>query len=82
MASPGLRLYSFKTPSEDKHNYPPLGCSLIGAATSELAELSASVQNAALSAPPVLAHPNSSGQAEFLGSLFQMLLQLLLHGVR
>jgi len=42
---------------EDKHSCPALGCSLIGVATSELAELSASAQNAALSVPPVLVHP-------------------------
>ena len=55
---------------EDKHSCHALGCSLIGAATSELVELSASVRNAALSVPPVLAHPRQLWAGRILGVSF------------
>jgi len=55
---------------EDKHSCPVLNCSLIGAATSEPAELSTSVQNAALGVPPVLAHPRQLWAGRILGVSF------------
>jgi len=55
---------------EDKHSCPASGCSLIGAATSGLAELSASVQNAALGVSPVLAHPRQLWAGRILGVSF------------
>ena len=61
---------SLRRGPEDKHSCPALGSSLIGAATSELAELSASVRNAALGVPPMLAHPRQLWAGRILGVSF------------
>jgi hypothetical protein len=59
-----------------------LGCSLIGVATSELAELSASVQNAALGVPPVLAHPRQLWVSQIPEASFPAADPVTLQGVR